>query len=270
MWHLPKPDLQDALNDLDVFVSLGIITPTEKPALEQLVRDYDEQKANLTPQQLSTIQPSTAENIYSNYELTYKKRTLFSIRFGLSNHVYHCPYCGISEPGSLDHYMNKSTYKALALCRLNLVPMCTTCNGSKSKGPYTDFFNPYYFVNPDEEFFICNISFRENDIVYNFSIKAGVFDDQQTLALNNQISKIEMDGRWEKAVISYLSEDIFDQKDTPQMLIESLPSLIEKKTNPKMMNHWKTAVLRGLKQVINEDPAIAQKILDAVNNKEYY
>lgn len=269
MWHLPKPDLQDSLDDLDVFESLGIITPAEKPALEQLVRDYDKQKAELTPQQLSTIQPLTADKIYSNYELTYKKRILFSIRWDLSNKVHRCPYCGISEPGTLDHYMSKSTYKALALCRLNLVPMCSCCNQSKSKSLYTDFFNPYYLVNPNEEFFTCTITFRENDVVYNFSVKADVFDEQQTLALNNQIDKIGLNDRWEKAVISYLQEDVFDQKDTPQSLIESLPSLIEKKMTPKMMNHWKTAVLRGLKQVINEDPAIAQKILDAVNNKEY-
>lgn len=270
MWHLPKPDLQETLSDVDLFERLGIITSAENPILKQLVWDYDNQNADLTPLQLSTIQSSTADKIYSNYEQTYKNRNLFSIRWDLSNTVYHCPYCGISEPGTLDHYMSKSTYKALALCRLNLVPMCSCCNQSKSKSLYSDFFNPYYLVNPGVEFFICTINFRENDVVYIFSVKAGVFDEQQTLALNSQIDKIGLNDRWEKAVISYLQEDIFDQKDTPQSLIESLPSLIEKKTTPKWTNHWKTAVLRGLKQVINEDPAIAKKILDAVNNKEYY
>lgn len=272
VWHLPKPDLQKTLDDVDVFESLGIITSAENPVLKQLVCDYDNQNAVLTQSQISTISTSTADKIRLNYNLTHKGRKLSAIRRDLFNNVpynSYCPYCGISEFKSLDHYMDKSTYGTMALCRLNLVPMCMLCNGSKSTKPYTDFINPYYLLDPSVEFFICTITVCGNDIVYGFSIKKGVFTNQQTSALEEQIKEIGLNKRWKKAAISYLQENLFCDYNTPQSLIASLPSLIQKRTNSNMLNHWQTAVLRGLKQVINGNAATAQKILDAVNNKAF-
>ncbi len=269
MWHLPKPDLQKTLDDVDVFEALGIITPAENSLLKQLVQDYDNQKADLTSLQLSTIPATTARKIFSNYNLTYSNRTLSGIRTDLYNAVHRCPYCGVSEIESLDHYMDESTYEAMALCRLNLVPMCMKCNRYKSDKPYTDFVNPYYLSNPGVEFFICNITIIANDVFYEFSIKNGIFNNQKTLALKKQIDAIRLNDRWEKAVISYLQEDIFSKKITPQSLIASLPLLIQEKNNPKMLNHWKAAVLRGLEERINGSDITAQIIIDAVNNKKY-
>lgn len=271
MWHLPKPDLQDTLNDVDAFENLGIITPAENPILKRLVQDYDNGDASLTDRQRAKISPETAENIHAHYSDTYAGKRLFFIREELFKNVTFCPYCGINGRGSLDHYMDKSTYKEMSLCRLNLVPMCMDCNRPKSDNPYTDFINPYYFVNPGVEFFICNIIIQNSDVVFYFSIKTNVLTPQQTTSLNNQISVIGLNDRWEKAVISYLQEDIFSDKDTPQILIASLPSLIEKKERDlQLFNHWKTAVLRGLNRVINGNTTIAKQILDAVNNKVYF
>lgn len=276
MWHLPKPDLKKTLDDVDVFESLGIITPAENPILKQMVRDYDNQNAVLTQQQKSTISPPTEKKIHSSFGLTEKGYRLYGIRQDLFNNVrqspygQYCPYCGINEIGSLDHYMDKSTHKAMALCRLNLVPMCMLCNGPKLAKPYTGFINPYYLSNPGVEFFVCNITIIANDIFFEFSIKNGVFDNSQTLALKNQINAIGLNDRWGRAVISYLQDDIFSEKNTPQSLIASLPLLIQQKNNPKMLNHWKTAVLRGLEERINGNDTTAQIIINAVNNKEYF
>ena len=275
MWHLPKPDLQKTLDDVDVFESLGIITTAENPILKQLVREYDKQKAVMTLQQLSTIQTTTAEKIHSSFELTEKKHILSGIRQDLFNNVYqgpygqYCPYCGISEIGSLDHYMDKKNHKALALCRLNLVPMCTLCNSKKSKQNYTDFVNPYYLSNPGVEFFICNITIIGGDVFYEFSIKKGIFDNSKTLVLRKQIDAIGLNSRWGRAVISYLQEDIFYKKITPQSLIASLPSLIQQKIDQEMLNHWKTAVLKGLEERISGNNITAQIIINAVTNRAF-
>ena len=276
MWHLPKPDLQETLNDVDVFQTLGIITSAENPVLKQLVRDYDNQNADLKQPQLSTIQDTTADKIHSSFSQTNAGHKLSGIREDLfhnvhhSQHDYYCPYCGISEISSLDHYMDKSTHKAMALCRLNLVPMCMLCNSSKSAKSYTNFINPYYLLDPGVEFFICNITIIGNDVFYEFSIKDGIFNNQQTLALKKQIDAIGLNDRWERAVISYLQDDILCNMPTPQSLITSLPLWIQNMTNTKkMLNHWKTAVLRGLEQRISGNVSTAQIIIDAVNNVDY-
>ena len=275
MWHLPKPDLQKTLDDVDVFEHLGIITSAENSILKKLVRDYDSNNACLAQQQLPTIPTAIEDRIHSSFELTEKGRNLYGIRQDLFNNVYqspfgqYCPYCGINEIGTLDHYMDKSSHKALALCRLNLVPMCMRCNGPKSNKPYTDFVNPYYLSNPGVEFFICNITIIANDVFYEFSIKNGIFTKSQPLVLNKQIDAIGLNDRWGRAVISYLQDDVFSEKNTPQLLIASLPLLIQQKKNTKMLNHWKAAVLRGLEERINGSDITAQIIIDAVNNKKY-
>ncbi|MCF0215721.1 MAG: hypothetical protein HUK21_04550 [Fibrobacteraceae bacterium] len=272
MWHIPKPNLEETLDDVEEFARLGIITSAEIPALKQLVRDYDTQKANVTLQQLGNISSVSAKKIHDKYSETYAGKKLSIIRDDLFENIAYCPYCGINERGSLDHYMAKSTYQALALCRLNLVPMCMICNRLKSNRSSVDFINPYYFVNPGVEFFVCTISLSRTDVVFSFSIKQNALPDcQLTNSLINQISVVDLSNRLDKAVVSYLQEDIFSENDSPQLLIASLPSLIQKKEqNVKMFNHWKTAVLKGLDRFIKGNVSVAQQVLDALNRQMYY
>jgi hypothetical protein len=42
-----------------------------------------------------------------------------------------CPYCGITLPGTHDHYLPASRYPELAVHGLNLVPCCSSCNETK-------------------------------------------------------------------------------------------------------------------------------------------
>lgn len=271
MWHLPKPDLQKAFDDVDVFEIFGIIKPVEKPILKRLVRDYDRQNAFLHHHQRRTISIDAAMKIHDHYCDTYVGKDLDYIRNELFERVTFCPYCGVSGPQTLDHYMDKSTYQEMSLCRLNLVPMCWDCNRLKSTCSYHDFINPYYFDSQSTEFFVCTVKLLMSDIKFEFSIRNDIFDPITTNVLNKQINVIGSNGKWDRAVVSYLKEDVFSDKDTPSLLIASLSSLIQKKErDANLFNHWKTAVLRGLERVINENSSIAQQILDAVNNKIYF
>jgi 5-methylcytosine-specific restriction endonuclease McrA len=40
----------------------------------------------------------------------------------------HCQYCGLNEPTTLDHFVEKHLVPELAVCARNLVPCCPDCN----------------------------------------------------------------------------------------------------------------------------------------------
>ncbi|MDR6155553.1 5-methylcytosine-specific restriction endonuclease McrA [Acidovorax delafieldii] len=65
-----------------------------------------------------------------------------------------CPYCGQRTVDSLDHYLPKSLYPALAVTPINLVPACSACNKTKLDFQPTDakelILHPYYDDAPKD------------------------------------------------------------------------------------------------------------------------
>lgn len=58
-----------------------------------------------------------------------------------------CPLCGVRKVGTLDHYLPRATFAALAVTPLNLIPACSDCNWLKhNKRPTKEeeqTLNPY-------------------------------------------------------------------------------------------------------------------------------
>src|ERR1700722_5204566 len=54
-----------------------------------------------------------------------------------------CPLCGQGIVKTLDHYLPKSRYAALAVNPANLIPACSDCNKAKSDA-VADTLHPYY------------------------------------------------------------------------------------------------------------------------------
>ena len=61
-----------------------------------------------------------------------------------------CPYCGISEPSHLDHYLPRAKFPEFSIFTPNLIHVCSICNSTyKSDDVITltgerKFFNPYF------------------------------------------------------------------------------------------------------------------------------
>jgi hypothetical protein len=54
-----------------------------------------------------------------------------------------CPLCGRGDVSTLDHYLPKATYPALAVNPVNLIPACADCNKRKSS-LVEDTLHPYF------------------------------------------------------------------------------------------------------------------------------
>ncbi|MCA8323801.1 HNH endonuclease [Burkholderia cepacia] len=69
-----------------------------------------------------------------------------------------CPYCGIGEPRTLDHYLPKETYPEFSILPVNLIPICNVCNTSYKGKKFLSaagrrmFMHSYYDAFPVFDF----------------------------------------------------------------------------------------------------------------------
>lgn len=66
---------------------------------------------------------------------------------GYYRNIAICPYCGLNEPDTLDHFLPKTAHPLLSITLYNLIPCCNNCNHKKkvydSSLEPVSFFNPY-------------------------------------------------------------------------------------------------------------------------------
>jgi len=90
--------------------------------------------------------------------------------------VARCPFCGLSETSTLDHYLPKETYPEFAIFSANLVPCCPLCNTRKRDkilDEATDvrlFVHPHFDVVPDVQFLQVRIVLEEGAIGLTFRL----------------------------------------------------------------------------------------------------
>ncbi len=87
-----------------------------------------------------------------------------------------CPYCGISEPSHIDHFLPRAKYPEFSIYIQNLIYVCSICN-STYKGDNVvnlnrerKFFNPYFddFIK-NIQFLKCKIEVGSNSIYPSFT-----------------------------------------------------------------------------------------------------
>ncbi|SEP85717.1 hypothetical protein SAMN05216548_101654 [Faunimonas pinastri] len=90
--------------------------------------------------------------------------------------VARCPFCGISESSTLDHYLPKEQYPEFSVFSLNLVPCCSPCNTRKRDKILDDETNVRLFVHPHFDqipttlFLAANIDLLADAIVLGFRV----------------------------------------------------------------------------------------------------
>lgn len=91
--------------------------------------------------------------------------------------VARCPFCGISESSTLDHYLPKEQYPEFAVYSANLVPACSPCNTRKRDKILdgdTDvrlFFHPHFDEIPADSFLLADVVLAENAIGLTFRLR---------------------------------------------------------------------------------------------------
>lgn len=250
MWILQKPSLNAAKKDIGVLIqhcrSLGVV---EKPLLETLYDEYENGKGEVTPAQLQPLD-NKADDIRKQYVKTFDTKAnnqLYYIRKELMNNVQKCPYCSINPPAQLDHYMDKSTYGQLATCRLNLVPLCGSCNHLKSATTYKDFVHPYYQSFPAVPFLIADCKVVNGRVVVSFKIDKSVIQGTLLHKTKKQMKHIKLKRRLQMAAQEFITDKCFSFMVNTDAELRMCLSSVQKSMEFSFgLNDWRTALVRGL------------------------
>lgn len=263
MWKIDKPNLRRACGkDIDELVMhCQNLDDTIKPTLKKLYQDYDAQGGTATDAQLATIPAGKESVIHSQYAKTYDGNTLSYVRTELMDGVFKCPYCSINQPTTLDHYMPESQYKALAVCRLNLVPMCGTCNNLKSTKPFANFVHCYYQAYPAAEPFLkAKVYALKKRFVVKLYIDDAVLADPTLITkIHYQIEKLHIFQNIMKessVFVTTMCKD-FDCSDNAGM-VAWLNRELTKNVDLYGFNDWRCAINRGMLEYPKLDIAIFQ------------
>ena len=265
MWILDIPDISKAFNeDVDELVKhCRNLSTHDGDLLKKLYKKYNICKGKVNAVDLNPL--SSKKNIIRDQYISKikEKGTLSFIRKDLLREVSKCPFCGINEPVTLDHYMDKSLYGQLACCRLNLIPSCWKCNHTKAKKTYSDFVHAYYDrFDYGKFFFVTTIKIKKNKFVMDFCIDKGAISNKDLADRTaSQFDNLLLCKRYRKEATKFLLDYVktlicSSEKSLKQMLKKTHKDYIKKYGG----NHWKTSVIRGLINCNSFNLSVVQNI----------
>lgn len=83
-----------------------------------------------------------------------------------------CPYCGVRNVKTLDHFMAKSIYPIFSVTPINLLPCCSDCNKEKKSIKYTSYIdtpiNPYFDDYNNDEWLFADFTISNNRPIFNY------------------------------------------------------------------------------------------------------
>lgn len=122
----------------------------------------------------------------TDWKLIYNRDQLSSV-YKLDSTPLKCPFCGIDDCTTLDHFLPKKNYLLLSTTPFNLIPCCYTCN--MKKGDYdptegTGFFNPYLDTSSFDWLSIKDFKLYDSSLQITYKINQ----------LDNQSQKEKIEG----------------------------------------------------------------------------
>lgn len=251
MWNLKKPDISQAKSDLvDVINRSASLTNGHIPLIENLYDHLEIGNGKVPDRVHDLVSHDIRHGLRISYDKFYEGKPLHFIHEELRKDVLECPYCGETIPTTLDHYMPKERYKALSVCRLNLVPMCPDCNRNRDRvNDFRKTFHAYYDIFPNDvrwlKTFISSTSAH--------GMKVSFYADPEKIDLeladkaNYTLREVKIQDYLDKAVTKFLRDLLAGRsfKDN-NCLKEFLKFESQRKDKSYGLNHWKSSLLNEL------------------------
>jgi hypothetical protein len=231
-------------------LSKSSIGNLEKEYIQKLLdfryKIYEENTTSFTK-----ISPCSLDELYKKYILDlYDIKTvrLDGLRASIfESNPKKCLYCGIDKASEIDHYLPKIIYPSFSINHLNLIPICTTCNKSKSNRIFDSgdnsrlFLNMYFDKINNFELVRCNLIINDQNLLpcSQFIINNNLPENILKVAINH-ITKLSLISKFNSASSEKLSEFIVGYKNNPTSNINIQKSL-ENHINVKLelgINYW--------------------------------
>lgn len=169
--------------------------------------------------------------------------------------LLHCPSCGATgAPGTLDHYLPKAVFPELSIVLLNLVPMCSDCQGVKLSEFSSDtggkrFFHPYFDVIRDP---LIRVEFVQPYRSPSFNILTNPALDRSLAELAKlHYSGLEFEIRFRRFLETkymHLLKQARLHRNTPQRVSFSdlLAMHLQREESEKSINAWEAIFYRSV------------------------
>ncbi|MEZ8097196.1 HNH endonuclease [Photobacterium swingsii] len=217
--------------------------------------NHGEDVHKIIPNKLKAQEKNTMIDVYESYT----SKAIISFRDTLFTHISNCPYCGLGETVHLDHYLPKSEFSEYSLFTLNLIPCCYKCNSTYKKTGYNEngtrvYFHPY--IDEINDFDVLRISLRfQNDcILLHYGInQSSTLGPGILQVLKKHFKHLKLRERYLKYANRYLADmkpvfnDDYGANRDSQQLMSALDSKYKDALAEFGRNHWKTALLKNLK-----------------------
>ncbi|MGC1498021.1 MAG: HNH endonuclease signature motif containing protein [Sulfitobacter sp.] len=208
-------DRDDLEENIHTYVYNGQVrgyepTGTEIDRAIELYDHYDEVGGRVDNElKADDLDPALVNSVKAAFSKTYSLRPLAHLREHLFRGVDDCPICGIDPPTQLDHFLPKSSFGVLAIYSRNLVPVCASCNHTKSSdvpaNPNEEFVHAYFDIVPDTDFLEANINLAADglDVEFEF-IHHPDMPEQLRERLTHQFESLGLEQRYRREINVYV------------------------------------------------------------------
>jgi hypothetical protein len=196
--HSPRRQLMNAIQE-DIF-----------SAYDDYV-DAVPEVGHLHPIEMTPTQKEAMQHAYNVETAPWKK-----VRGDLLGRpeVARCPFCGIGETSTLDHYLPKETYAEFSIFPQNLLPSCSPCNTRKNDlviNEETDvrlFLHPCYDAIPEQQFLEVRTSLLEGVLVISYRLSRPLGMQNVTFQhLGSHFAQLNLADRYRRMSLSHLGEE---------------------------------------------------------------
>ncbi|EKO3516613.1 hypothetical protein LA983_001033 [Vibrio fluvialis] len=167
-----------------------------------------------------------------------------------------CPFCGIGEPTTLDHYLPKEEFPEYSVFSKNLIPICSACNsnykGTKWKeGSNRIFLHTYFDIIPDERFFKASITVGDK-LSIDFSTVSVTSQVYFSNLFSKHFEKLSLNKRYKRKAASEIKrkrrslERIYRRYEDAQDVSNALRREASSLEVDYSKNHWKPVLYRAL------------------------
>jgi hypothetical protein len=210
----------------------------------------------LVPAQLTAVQQEALRHAYMvETEAMNRMRE----QLLLSVLVAQCPFCGIGEARTLDHYLPKERFPEFSVLPINLVPSCPICNNLKRDrvlNAGTDirmFVHPYFDVVPNVDFMVVNARLEENALILAYRLQRPAEMHARTFRrLQSHFEELDLADRYRRMGLNNLGEQYpalsrtYGQEALADRVAEKLLEVAQDYEASRGPNHWLAKLYRAL------------------------
>lgn len=124
-----------------------------------------------------------------------------------------CPFCGISESSTLDHYLPKERHPEFSVFPKNLIPSCPNCNARKGKRILIEgtdvrmFLHPYYDLIPNLAFLDVRVHMKPDALSLSYQITRPAGMALRTFRhLQSHFDELDLADRYRRMGLEHVGE----------------------------------------------------------------